>query len=259
MRSVSNCSICKKLFHSPLQPEATLTSPIRLTGPVLEVVINGPSHEKVSWPLPKALLTHHASYFRGLENFKEGQENKVELEDFEPGVFELFVEFMYFGRYTYRDNLRDKLRVRDAAKAWVLGDYLGAVEFTNLAMKNMYDIYFPSNAQQPKSGIGPQLVEYCCEKSSTDSKLFGFISNALVYYWHHIEVVICDNVNRKHWDSLWMLYPALTSDLLFYTNQNEDGRRMSSNAPLETYLQQLTIVEEKNTTKRMWADECIAG
>jgi hypothetical protein len=253
MRSASSFYICKKLFHSPLQLEATLTSRIRLTGPVLEVVVNGSSNEKTSWTLPKALLTHHASYFRGLENFKEGQENKAELEDFEPDTFKLFVEYMYFGRYTYRDNLRDKVRVRDAAKAWVLGDYLGAVEFTNFAMKNLYDIYFPPNDQQPKSGIGPELVEYCCEKSSIDSTLYCLIKDALIYYWSNIEVVVNDTVNRKHWDSLWRLHPGLASDLLFYTNQDDECRRSNVYKPLAAYIPQLTIAE-KDTIDGVVAD-----
>jgi hypothetical protein len=83
-------------------------------------------------------------YFIRLNNFKEGKENTVILQDFDLDVFTYFVESIYYRSCDYRDDLKDRSKIRGSAKAWVLGDYLDATEFKNLAMRNLHDACFPS-------------------------------------------------------------------------------------------------------------------
>jgi hypothetical protein len=68
-------------------------------------------------PIPLALLIHHSGYFLRLRNFQEGEKAAVVLLDFEPDVFRFFIELMYYGRYSFVDNLNYQNRVRDNAKA----------------------------------------------------------------------------------------------------------------------------------------------
>ncbi|KAF1974701.1 hypothetical protein BU23DRAFT_635457 [Bimuria novae-zelandiae CBS 107.79] len=165
-----------------------------LNGPAIEVTITSEAGESRTWALPKALLLHHSGYFQracSSDTFVEGQTNRVSIKDFEPKTFEMFVEFIYFGRYTYKDDLTDHYRVRDSAKAWVLGDYLDAVEFKNFAMRNLYNMYLPPGEEtRPKTGIGHQMVDYCCSRASENSSLYGLIKDVLVVNWHTEELFI---------------------------------------------------------------------
>ena len=76
--------------------------------------------------MPKALLNHHSGYFIRLNNFREGEENTVILQDFDVDVFAYFVEFIYYGSCDHRDDVKDRGKIRGSEKAWVLGDYLNA-------------------------------------------------------------------------------------------------------------------------------------
>ncbi|KAI8937047.1 hypothetical protein NX059_006266 [Plenodomus lindquistii] len=106
--------------------EESQTDPIRLLrGPVTEITIITPVEKgevpvTATWTLSTALLLHHSGYFRRAcrpDTFREGKERKVTLTDFEPAIFDLFVEFMLYGKYTSHDDLSDQTKVRDSAKA----------------------------------------------------------------------------------------------------------------------------------------------
>jgi hypothetical protein len=148
----------------------------------LQITLIASNPAEKTWTLPKALLAHHAGYFRRTERFREGEQNKVTFESFEPEIFELFVEFVYFGHYSNTDKLEDPARIRDSARAWVLGDYLDAVAFKNFAMKSLHKIYFPADTKIPKSIVGPKLIDYCCAMATVNSKLYQFFIAVLVVY-----------------------------------------------------------------------------
>lgn len=196
-----------------------------------------------SWTLPKALLSHHSGYFQRTRRFMENERVQVTLESFEPEIFKLFVQFIYFGRYSYRDDLSDHTRIRDSAKAWVLGDYLDAVYLKNFAMHNLHEIYFPSNDQMPKSTVGPEAIDNCCAMTPTNSKLYNFFNDVLVVYWHSLDVINYTNANRGFWEEIWDEHPELRNDLLYYTNQSEVGRKQKR-CDVEDYLEELKITEE---------------
>jgi hypothetical protein len=86
----------------------------------MQVTVRSESSEERSWTLPKALLSHYSGYFTRLRNFKEGEEGAVVLQDFDMVVFRSFVEFIYYGRYSCRDNLKDLNKICGSAKAWGL-------------------------------------------------------------------------------------------------------------------------------------------
>jgi hypothetical protein len=188
-----------------------------------------------TWTIPKSLLAHHAGYFRRTDRFKEGEQNKVTFESFEPEIFELFVEFMYFGRYSYCDDLQDATRIRDSAKAWVMGDYLDAVGFKNFALKNLHGIYFPPDNQAPRSTVGPELIDYCCAMSPVNSSLYNLISDVLIVFWDDCNVVIYNDTNNKQWDEIWDEHRKFRNSILYYTNQTKSGRAMRR-LPVKDYL-----------------------
>jgi hypothetical protein len=143
---------------------------------------------------------------------------------------------MYLGHYNRRDDLENSTRIRDSAKAWVLGDYLDAVEFKNFAMKDLHSIYFPPKNKQPLSTIGPELVDYCCAMTPVRSKLYALTTDVLIVYWHDNKIVQYSSDNREEWDKIWDEHRDLRSDVLFLTNQKTAVRK-SRDRGVEHYLE----------------------
>lgn len=159
-----------------------------------------------------------------MHNFKEGEEGAVVLAEFEPDIFNLFVEFMYFGRYSYRDDLNDPMRIRDSAKTWILGDYLDAVEFKNFAMRKLYDIYLPAGGGKPKAAITAFTVKYILERVLTGSPLETLYKHVLVKYYHDTLVVKNEMKDVHSWNEVWDRFAVFRNDLLYFLNQGESAR-----------------------------------
>ncbi|KAF1920856.1 hypothetical protein BDU57DRAFT_418573, partial [Ampelomyces quisqualis] len=149
---------------------------------------------------------------------------KVTIPDFEPDTFQLFVEFLYYGRYSYHDNLRNSSKVRDSAKAWVLADYLDAVEFKNFAIRSLYSIYFPSDHSGPKCGVGPNAIEHCCSKASEESGLVALYLSVLVVYWGDTGFISYVGDLSDEWDAIWERHPGFRNDLLRGLGQRKEVR-----------------------------------
>jgi hypothetical protein len=170
--------------------------------------------ESLGWTLPKALLSHFSEYFKRVSESGQFTSNRVELQDFEPETFKLFVEYIHYGRYTIKnDDLSDGTRIRPDAKAWVLGDYLQATDFKNFAMNNLHKIYMPEE-RYPKAAVGPEMVLFCHCESSEGSALSRLIQAFLVQNWHNPRLVRFEELNA--WDCVWSEVPALAPLLLFY-------------------------------------------
>jgi hypothetical protein len=196
--------------------------------------------------MPKALLNHHSGYFIRLNNFKEGEENTVILQDFDFDVFAYFVESIYYGSCDYRDNLEDRSKIRGSAKAWVLGDYLDATEFKNLAMRNLHDAYFPSGRKDPKVDISANAIDFCCRNSPVDSPLQNLYLKLAIRWWHRI-VVDCSIANCSEWSAIWDQYPSFRDDLRYWLNSKEE-QRWEYRDSIDGFLETLTVTGEPAKT-----------
>ncbi|KAF9739889.1 hypothetical protein PMIN01_02524 [Paraphaeosphaeria minitans] len=192
--------------------------------------------EEYTWCISKALLSHHSGYFQRAcqsNTFIEGQANKIVVPEFDPDVFKMF------------DDLSDHFRVRDSAKAWVLGDYLDAVEFKNFAIRHLYDLYIPppGPGNRPKTGIDPEMVSYCCSKTASGSRLYRLVTAFLVQNWHRNNIVHYHRDNRQSWDQIWVGHRGIVSDMLFYT-QEEMSTRFSYERNIVSFLEKSTDTDE---------------
>jgi hypothetical protein len=194
----------------------------------MEVTIISASGDKGTWSVPKALLSRSSGYFQRATRpgtFKESDENKVTIQDFEPDTFQLFVEFIYYSRYSYHDNLNNNSKVRDSAKAWVLGDYLDAVEFKNFAIRTLYYIYFPSDCSKPKCGVGPKAIEHCCTKATEESGLVALYLSVLVVYWGEPGFISYVGDSSDEWDAIWERHHGFRNNLLRGLSQEKEDRK----------------------------------
>ncbi|KAI9703013.1 MAG: hypothetical protein M1820_006004 [Bogoriella megaspora] len=110
-------------------------------GDMFTIVVGEGDTEK-TWYLPKELLSHHSEYFKKAcnEGFAEEKEKRIHLKQENPATFEFFVQYMYSGAYTWRDS--DEMDISgnlmlEEFDAWIMGDFLQANNFKNLAMKHL--------------------------------------------------------------------------------------------------------------------------
>lgn len=209
----------------------------------MQVTVKSESGERKSWTIPRALLSHYSGYFTRLRSFKEGEEGTVVLHDFDPDVFGLFVEFVYYGSCSYHDDLKDHSKIRDSARAWVLGDYLDATEFKNFAMRTLHDTYFPSGHADPKVGISANAVDYCCKHTTVDSPLHNLYLKFAIRWWHRRSLIDYSNENRSEWNALWDKHASFRNSLLFWLNSREE-QRLKFMDSMEEFMEKLVVTDE---------------
>ncbi|KAI4249483.1 MAG: hypothetical protein L6R42_008970 [Xanthoria sp. 1 TBL-2021] len=120
----------------------------------------GTGEGKQSWTIQKKLLTHHSTFFAAAFNgsFGEAITNTIELDEDDPQAFQLFVQWLYTGKFVVfpcRDCDRD-IQFDYAGSVpnflcvvWALGDKLDCQAFQDQAMLQLLalheDVYLQSD------------------------------------------------------------------------------------------------------------------
>lgn len=174
-----------------------------LRGPGFEVVVGYPDEEdfdaQSTWCLPQALVSHYSPVLRAAceRNFKEREEKRIELPDMDPKIFALFVEWMYYGRYTPPRLLPFSSPTTPVdAEVWILGDALLCTPLKNYAMKALYSqmtsLYFMP--------ITADMVRFVLDNSTVGSALSRLYLDYMMQYWddnHRVSGSVED------WDELF--------------------------------------------------------
>ena len=130
------------------------------------------------WTLPKELLTHHSPFFAAALNgsFSEATSSELNLPEDDPKAFSSFVRWMYSGKV---DPDPDAIQL---AQAWVLGDKLGCLPFSDKALLELFDFHqgFP---------LSPDTIQFAYEKSVAGSMLRKW---ALAEFLHFTRVDYCE-------------------------------------------------------------------
>ena len=145
--------------------------------------------QQATYRIHKALLLHHSDYFRKAlqQCWKEGEERRVIIDDFEEPAFDVFVEWLYAGnipqfaedwlqrepqeeraRYSCRMNL---LRL----KAYVVADRLGAEKFLNDINNHIVDYHIESPPWY-------ESIIYAFENIPSERRILGMLVDAHCTY-----------------------------------------------------------------------------
>jgi hypothetical protein len=164
--------------------------------------------------LPKALISHYSPFLKAAcsRDFKEGQENRINLPEDDAAVFALFVEWMYYDDYTTippaftPPDVARKTNVN--AECWVLGDKLLCTEFKKFAMNRLYSEHTGVIVNR---AVTIADVRYACENSSARSKLREmYVALVATHFSNPARVV----GTAEDWDSLILEYADLRPLLL---------------------------------------------
>ncbi|KAH8732475.1 hypothetical protein GQ44DRAFT_586718, partial [Phaeosphaeriaceae sp. PMI808] len=172
-----------------------------LRGPGIEVVVgssdvlNGPS--TCYWTLPKALISQHSPFLKAAcdRNFCEREENRILLPDDEPAVFDLFVQWLYYGKYTHISTTKHEPGLD--AQAWVLADKLLSTGFKNHAMTHIFDKHACKIGYVP---VSPVHIDFAVTNSRFDSKMSEFFLRRVARWFKKSNFV---SGTAEEWDKLF--------------------------------------------------------
>jgi hypothetical protein len=143
----------------------------------MEVIV-GTGKDVATWHIPKGLLSHHSAFFHAACNgpFKERVENRITFEDCDPGTFQVFVQWIYYGECPLAEDISED-RLLQGWSAWVLGDQIMARGFQNHVMKLLYQFHWCGYGLP--TIILPDEADYCWRNTTQHSKLRKFMLRAI--------------------------------------------------------------------------------
>lgn len=131
-----------------------------------------------TWCLPMNLVSHYSPYAKEIcSSSFQGSCEQLTLQDHQPVIFGLFVEWLYYGSYQGFSAVSNP---NIDAQCWVLGNKLLCIEFQNYAMRRLY-------YQHTRPMFGRPMtcddVRYVWGNTSPGSKLRKFCMNFVVEHF----------------------------------------------------------------------------
>ncbi|KAF2209496.1 hypothetical protein CERZMDRAFT_86826 [Cercospora zeae-maydis SCOH1-5] len=115
---------------------------------IIDVIV-GHGEDTKTFQLQDFLLVEHSEFFKAALNgqWKEGKENKIELPDDEPGVFEIYAEWLFCGRIASGTDENAKPAQKEIwaemgllSRLYVLGEKLIDDEFCDCTLRSMVEL-----------------------------------------------------------------------------------------------------------------------
>lgn len=132
---------------------------------------------------PLDLLCHVSRFFRAAlkGGFQEEKEKRVTLRDDDPSAFRLFVLWLYKGQLleSQKANPVDML----IAKAWIMGDKLGAPGCQNYIMK----VIATEDCWSQGLLTDTETIIYIYNNTTVGSPLRMVVVDMILYVWENIE------------------------------------------------------------------------
>jgi hypothetical protein len=166
------------------------------------------------WCLPRRLISHFSPFLKAAHerDFKERQESRIELPEDDARVFDLFVQWMYYGKYATTSAFAQSQRPGDSisahARCWTLGDKLLCTDFKNYAMGHLHHQHTTAFFRKP---VTTQDVNYACENSVADSNLRKFYFAFVIEHFNNPDRL---QGSTEEWDDLWLAHADLRLFLL---------------------------------------------
>ncbi|UPX14484.1 uncharacterized protein EKO05_0004964 [Ascochyta rabiei] len=189
----------------------------------------GPTGRSKKWGLPRALPSHSSLFFKvATRNMTDAYSKKpIELPGYQPAVFAMFLEWMYWGSYNAPNGVFASECGHDI-EAWILGDKLEAAGFQNVAMNHLYLQY---NAPDSLKPLTIETVTHVCARTATGSPLRLFLLDVLAQHFTGNERA---KGALEDWDVALQKYPD--ARLLLLAGFRTYGSSGSSVKPKKNYL-----------------------
>ena len=126
--------------------------------------------DKDCWTLPKDLLTSYSTFFAAAlaGDWSEARSNLVLLPDEDPGIFQVFVRWLYLGKLGENLTCISDKTAMEAAELWILGDKLGCPNLCKLVMLKLVSVY------RDELYMRPAFIDLVFDNAPATSKLCLF-------------------------------------------------------------------------------------
>jgi hypothetical protein len=179
-------------------PSPRSLSPLTPPSGTLKVVIGSDPITQRAWLLPKALLAKHSTYFAKICAISETNEHN--LEDVDPRAFANFVDYIRSSIYSLNANTPAFRYVRANAKAALLSIKLGARDYADAAIRQLYMLFEPlarlRTSNKSKSVIRASDIEFICrqtfaseEEEKAAERVRQLFFDATASHWGQFESV----------------------------------------------------------------------
>lgn len=168
------------------------------------------SREPVTWTLPEALLSYHSRAVAEAcrRPLREDLQTRITFPAEDPNIFQLFVEFIYYGSYSnHQHSNADSTGPNLYAQAWVLGDTLRSSNFKNYAIGQIHAGIMDITSLV----VTPQDIAYICENNTPCSKICQFF---FAYTSLHFSDSVRVTGAVEAWDRVLQEHAALRSYLI---------------------------------------------
>ena len=156
-----------------------MTSTRFIKSPIVTVVV-GKGHQAQSFPIYRDLLTAHSPYFAAClkDEWTEGQENHVKLEEESPKAFEVMVNWLFGDPDSMKSiNMLDR---HEIIQAYKLARYLQMTQLKNDLVDHLRSCYMIDDMIPTLS----MLDEIGCA-GKTGSLLYQLCIKMYVWYYHN--------------------------------------------------------------------------
>lgn len=154
-------------------------------------------------------MSHYSAVLREQCNLQhptpESHDYRITV-DVDPVIFDLFVEWMYYGRYTLDDEASQSIQnthVSFATQAWALGNALKATGFRRYAMDRLYQYHVEDATPDP---VTPADVRYACIHSAAGSGLRLLFFDIVADHFEDSRRVLG---SAEEWDVIMQEQPEL--------------------------------------------------
>jgi hypothetical protein len=199
-------------------------------GPGVEVVVGSESEVSTTvkprevWFLSRALISHFSPTLKNVcDRSKHGNnEMRIVLNDEDPCIFQLFLEWMLYGAYVPEtlDLKPFHSGVSIEAQAWVLGDRLRSIDFKNYAMNRLYDQYATNFAPKP---VTTADMRYVFGESNANSPLRQIFLDLFAAYFKNKSRI---QGETEEWDAVMQDYAELRMHFLIGLRSGPDEPKL---------------------------------
>jgi hypothetical protein len=217
----------------------------------LKVIVGSDTLTQRTWHLPKALLARHSTSLAKLCH--NPYRNEVTLTDLDARAFANFVDYMRSSIYSLNEHIPGFRAIRHNTLAYLLGAQLGAQEYADAAMRQLYMIFEPlarlptSNAR--KSSIRADDVEFVWRRTQDGDGLRRLFGDAVASHWTQREA--CDVANTTGWKDVDLGFrESLKASVSVLAVRRGELLR-----PIGEYLNAATVVGQEIGIKQESRDE----
>lgn len=177
--------------HRVYRSATTIYSPLPITG-LTKIIVGLSPHKTRTWFLPKSNVARHSGFFADLIQAPDASDGVVRL-DFEPHVFQNFVDYMHSSIYSLNTQVTGFRAIRHHTQACLLGIKLECKAYHDAAMRQLYMMFEPlarlPSSRASLSSIRASDVEYVCKNTAPQTGLRYLFFNAVAAHWARLDAI----------------------------------------------------------------------